>query len=311
MLLVGAKTSHAMVIDRIVAIVNQDIITLSELQKAALVASTQQESGTSQNNPNPFNPESMRTLLKSIIEKKLQLQEAQKKGVSLSPDELQTALAEIKRKNDFADDEALERALAEEHLSLEQYKNDLKEQLTLLKLINREIKAGIILEENDLKSYYEEHKERFKLPDRARIRQILLKLPEGAADDLVNKKKKLAGEIVARIRAGGDFKEMVRQYSEGPERSRDGDLGLFRPGELLAPLNDVAFSLSTGDVSPPLRTPLGFHILRIEEKETNSYKPFEAAKEEIRESLAQIKTEEFHQKWLMDLRIHSYVEIKL
>ena len=153
-----------MVIDRIVAVVNQEIITLSELQEKALLI--RQEPLRSKSTPlqDPLNPQNLHTLLKEMVEKRLQLQEARRKRIFLSQEELQAALEDIKKNNGFLNNREFERALLQEGITLDQYTKDLRKQLTILKLVKREITSGILLKEKDLKDFYQKNIDRFKIP---------------------------------------------------------------------------------------------------------------------------------------------------
>jgi peptidyl-prolyl cis-trans isomerase SurA len=296
-----------LLIDRIVAVVNQEVITLSELQESAMLAYRQKSLSKTGEEQDPLDQNSLRVILEKEIDKRLQLQEARKKGIFLSETELETALGDIKARNGFVSNEIFAQALAKESLTLEQYKNDLRDQLTILKLVNREISSSMTLEEEKLKEFYEQNQHLFAGSPRIQVRQILLKIgsPEESQE-----KMKLAEKIVEQIHQGSDFIDMVDQYSEGPEKTRGGDLGYFKSGELMSPLNETAFSLSVGEVSTPIQSSLGIHILQISKNETDPYKPFEEVKGELGEKLIQIKSEEFHHDWLRELRLHAHVAIK-
>lgn len=303
----GYARGDPLLIDRIIAVVNQEVITLSELQESAMLAYRQKSLSKSAAELDPLHKNSLWVILEKEIDKRLQLQEARKKGIFLSETELETALEDIKARNGFISDENFAQALAKESLTLDQYKNDLHEQLTILKLVNREISSSMTLEEKNLKEFYERNQHLFTRSPRIRVRQIFLKKgnPEEAQE-----KMKLAERIVEQIHQGADFVALVDQYSKGPERARGGDLGFFKSGELLSPLNETAFSLSVREVSQPIQSPLGIHILQVSEKEDNHFKTFEEVKEELGEKLLQMKSEEFHNDWLRELRLHAHVAIK-
>jgi len=301
---------QSMVIDRIVAVINQDIITLSELQERALQIHQGPRLSKSTPPQDPLNPQKLLNLLKEMVEERLQLQEARKKRILPSQEELQAALEDIQKSNGFLNLREFERTLLQEGITLEQYKRDLQKQLTILKLIRREITSGILLIKKDLENFYQENLDRFKLPDRIRVQQILLLISDPKDSRIVGEKRKLAQIIIEEIQNGADFQGQVRQYSEGPMKHLGGDLGYFKPGELLTPLNDTAFNLSLNQVSTPIQSSSGIHILKVVEKEENQYQPFENSQEEIKAILTQIRSEKLIQDWLRDLRLRSHVEIR-
>jgi len=219
-------------------------------------------------------------------------------------------LEDIQKSNGFSNNREFERTLLQEGITLDQYKRDLRKQLTILKLVKREITSGILLKEKDLENFYQANKDRFKLPERIRVQQILLLTSDPEDSHIIGEKRKLAQYIIEEIQNGADFQGQVRKYSEGPRKDMGGDLGYFKWGELLSPLNDIAFNLSLNQVSPPIQSSSGIHILKVVDKEKNQYRPFENSQEEIKAILNQIKSEELIQNWLRDLRLRSHVEIR-
>jgi peptidyl-prolyl cis-trans isomerase SurA len=152
-----------------------------------------------------------------MIEKKLQLQQAKKKGISVSQDELQAALQDIKKRNNFPTDQALKDALAAEHIEFEKYKTDLKEQLLLLKVVNREVRSGILIDETELMNYYKQHPGSFSEPESFKVSQIFFSLPADAKPSTVSDVKAKALRVLGLLQSGGNFQELEKQYSESTE----------------------------------------------------------------------------------------------
>ncbi len=305
-LFVVPSAGNTLLIDRVVAIVNHEVITLSELQESALLSRQERKTDALKDMEGLFHPNTLRLLLQEEIDKKLQLQEAQKKGFSPSESELEDALEGIKTRNGLVSDIAFERALAKESLTLDQFKKDLREKLTILQLVNREITSGMVVEEEELKALYEKRKTDYPVPPRVRISEIFLKIDDPEDLESVREKKKLADTLIEKLDQGEDFENLAQQYSERSEP----DLGYFKPGDLLSPLNETAFSLSVGQVSQPVQSTHGMHILQVTEKNQDDFRAFEAVKDEIREELLQMKSVVLHQEWLRALRLKSHVEIK-
>ncbi len=152
--------------------------------------------------------------------------------------------------------------------------------------IDRKAFAGKVkVGEEDLKKFYDEHREDFREPERLRARHILLKLPPDASPEKEKELRRKAEEALAKIKAGADFAEVAREYSEGPSASRGGDLGSFARGEMDESFEKAAFALSPGEVSGPVRTPFGFHIIKVEAKEAGRVKKLEEVKELIEKKL--------------------------
>jgi peptidyl-prolyl cis-trans isomerase SurA len=297
----GAST-----VDRIVAIVNGDIITESDLKSAAAQARLGLLGLTGAGTDSHGKP-SDSEVLDQLIDQKIQLQLAEKKGVTVGTEELTSALNDVKQKNGLATDSALEKALLDENFNFEQYKNGLKEQITILKLVNREVKAGVVLSDQDILAYYEAHSKQFLSPMRFRLHQIVIPVsdPESAPAA-----EQTARDAIDELKGGADFEAMVRKYSSGPETANHGDLGLVRADDMLPEIRLAVESLKPGGYSAPVRMPAGIHIFRLDEAEAPKPRPIEEVKGEIKESLFQQRSADLYEKWLKDLRAAAQVEIK-
>jgi len=310
-LLVMAKTADSTVVDRVVAIVNQEVITLSELE----LANTQYKNPllrelTLEPSGLPETPKLNRTL-RILIEKKLQLQAAHKRGIAVGQEELQQVLEEIKHKQGITNDAALQQLLAKENLTLSDYTREIKDQLIILKLINREIRSSVVLHEEEINAYYRTHPEQFRLPERIRLAQVLISVPKDAKEQEIQDLAEHTRKIRNQLLQGADFDEIARKYSDGPEADQGGDLGYFKKGELMKEIDKGTFSLQVGEISDVVRTPLGFHIIKLMEKKTAEIISYEEVKSQVEELLFLEKTDMAYRLWLKRLRDQAYVELKM
>jgi peptidyl-prolyl cis-trans isomerase SurA len=306
-----AKTVHSTVVDRVVAIVNQEVITLSELE----LANTQFENPLFRELTFEF-PELPETpklhdTLRILIEKKLQLQAAHKRGVTVRQEELQRILEEIKHKQGITNDAALQQLLDKENLTLSDYTQAIKDQLMILKLINQEIHSSVVLHEQEINAYYRAHPEQFRHPERIRLAQILISVPNNAKEQEVQDLEEHARKIRNQLLEDADFTSTARMYSDGPEANQGGDLGYFKKGELMKEIDKLAFSLQVGEISDVIRTPLGFHIFKLLEDKAAETITYEDAKSQIEERLLLEKTDMAYRLWLKRLRDQAYVELKM
>ncbi|MBI3995199.1 MAG: peptidyl-prolyl cis-trans isomerase [Nitrospirae bacterium] len=297
----GAST-----LDRIVAVVNGEIITLSDLQSAAAQAQLGLL-GLSPDETAPRRPSSQPEVLDRLIDQKLQLQTARRKGVAVGPEELERAVEEVKQKNGMTTDEALQKALQKEHTNLHQYKNGLRDQIMILKLVNREVRAGVVLSDEDLRSYYEEHSDRFLIPIQYRLRQILIPISDRESAPAA---EQTARSVADQLKNGVAFQTLARRYSNGPEAKDPGNLGLVRADQMLPEIRRAIESLKPGEFSPPIRTPAGFHLLQLDEIQPPAPRPLGEVRTVIQEILFQERSAELYEKWLKDLRTSAQVEIK-
>jgi peptidyl-prolyl cis-trans isomerase D len=149
----------------------------------------------------------------------------------------------------------------------------------------KEFEKEITITENEIQNYYELNHEKFSSPKTVKARHILFKIPEDALSEQVEEVRKKALKVLKEAMEGGDFAALARKYSEGPTSNRGGDLGTFPRGRMIKSFEDVAFSLSPGQISDPVRTKFGWHIIKVESVNEPKQTPLDEAKKEIRETL--------------------------
>ena len=175
----------------------------------------------------------------------------------------------------------------------------------------REIKSKIVIKEEDLRKAYKDRIQEFTLPLEVQVQQIFFAVPREASPDRVAAVEKEAGEVLEQAKKGEDFSELAKKYSQGPEGKEGGVLGFFKSKELMPELEEAAFPLKTGEISPLVRSPEGFHILRVMERKGGEPKSFAEVQSKIREEMMQAETEKRFQEWIKALKEKSYIEIKL
>lgn len=281
-------------VDRVVAVVNGDIITMSDLQRESARAAGKIDD---------------RLLLEDMINRKLQMTAAKRAGMDVTEKELNDAIEDILKRNTM-DRQQFEAALAKEGLSLEQYRAELKEQITLSRVFNKYVRTGLAVDENELRSYYAKNPRAFQLPEEVRIRQILLRLPEGATPSQTEAVRNKANEAAARALKGEDFIALVREYSDTATAALEGDLGFMQRDHTLPEIEQAVAPLTPGGISGPVRSTIGFHIIRLEEVRSRLI-PFEKVREEISATLFNQKLESTYRNWLQTLRSESTIENRL
>lgn len=283
------------VIDRVVAVVNSEIITLSDLQREE--ALRKQEGHDD------------RQVLEDMIDRKLQMAAAKRSGMDVTDKELADAVADIMKRNSFGDTRQFEAALAKEGLTLEQYKTELREQMTLSRTFNKFVRSGIAVDEAEVRAFYERNAKTYSLPEEIRVRHIFFPLPEDATPVQADAMKARAQAVYERARSGEDFVRLVRENS--PETAaQDGDLGFMQREHVLPEIEEAARTMKPGDIAGPLRCAGGYHIIRLEEVRT-PVKPYEKVKDDIMNTLFQQKMENTYRSWLQTLRSDANIENRL
>jgi len=285
----------AHVTDRIVAVVNNELITLSELKSEI---ATEEKRIQEQYR----GAEQQRRLqqvgymgLTRMIERKLQMQIAKSKGVDISEDEIRRAMRELQRQGEKIDE------------ANPNDKRSIKEQLMLLRVVEREVRSGVMVNEQDIKRYYQGHQSRFSLPEEYRLSQILI-VPK--SHESLSEARARAEAVFAMLKQGGDFADIVLRHSDGLESTRGGNLGFVRQGELLPPIERAVASLQSGQISEAIESAQGFHIIRLDEKKPSQFRPFTEVKTEIQSLVFQQKTEDMYQLWMADLKNKAFIEVK-
>ncbi|HEX8751377.1 MAG TPA: peptidylprolyl isomerase, partial [Nitrospira sp.] len=176
-----------------------------------------------------------------------------------------------------------------------------------LRVVDREVRSGVMVADPEMKRYYQEHRDRFALPEEYTLSQILIK--PRSADDLVEAKSKTR-DIMALLKQGESYEDLALRYSDGPNASRGGRLGLVRQGELLPAIERGVSNLSEGGISDVIESPEGLHIVRLEDKKPKQFRPYEEVRQEIQALVFQQKSEDMFQAWLADLKNKAYIEIK-
>ena len=281
--------------DRIVAVVNSDLIMLSDVKREVEPERTR----ISRQHRGDELAQRLKMAeymaLTKMIERKLQLQEAKARKVEVSDKEVQQAVEQMKRNGQTID---ISNPLEARHV---------REQLMLLKIIDRAVRGTVMVGESEMKRYYQGHRDRFALPEEYTLSQIFIRVrsSDGTADALA--KAKLAMDELKR---GEKFEDVVLQYSDGPNASLGGRLGFVRKGELLPPIERAIAPLVPGGISDIIESSEGFHIVRVDEKTPKQFRTLEEVQFEIQSLVFQQKSEDAFQSWLAELKNKAYIEIK-
>jgi len=308
--LAGAPPARAEIVDRIVAIVNDEVITLSEVNEAgkALFRRLAEEVDPKEL-PQALH-QARQNVLEQLIEKTLLLQEAAKYGLTVSKDEVDAALERILRQNK-ATPEQFRAELARMGLTEAQYRETLRDRILSYKVINREVRSKIVIPESRIIDYYDTHYTKQVGEGGYYLLQIGVQW-----GDAVGRTKEEARALIEELRrravSGEDFKELARNHSDLPSAEDGGDIGVFTKEEMAGPMRQAVVGLEPGGITPVLETPVGFQILKLlssQEGQIITKVPYESVKEEIRQTLYQEEMEKRLQSWLDEMRQKSYIKI--
>jgi len=308
-ILCGSTGQAEGVVDRIVAVVNQEIITLSEVDRliAPLRGEIQIENRLERN-------EKLRELrlkaLDRLVEEKVLDFEAKKAGIRVTNREVESIIDDIKRRSN-ATQADLENALAKDGLTYERYKKEIERQITRQRLVQWSIKAEPKASEKELRDFYEKNSSRYRTMESYRPAHILFVVPKNATPEQILEIRIRCQKVLDRIRNGENFGEMALLYSQDPSSKDGGDLGFFKKGELLPPLERAALRLKVGEVSETVRTDYGFHLVKLIDRRGGLPLPFEEVKEKIQADYLGMEMEKAVRQLISSMKEKSVIEIKL
>jgi peptidyl-prolyl cis-trans isomerase SurA len=287
------------VVDRVVATIDGDPITMVEVQKfAATEVRVRQIAST-----DPA------LLLETLITERTIDKEFADQGLSVNEQDVDRYIAGIRQRNNLTE-EQLTAALQQQGVAMDQYRRQIRDELQRAQLINREIRGKVNVTPEEVERYYEAHLADYETVEELAVSDITLKVPPDASAEEVESVHARAEKIYQELRGGADFGELARRYSEDAAAESGGSLGKFKTGELIEVLEKAVIKLQPGQFSEPVRSPVGFHIVRLDERLGASHQPLESLAAEIKEKLYNAALEERYNRWLReDLRKRHHVEI--
>jgi peptidyl-prolyl cis-trans isomerase SurA len=293
------------VIEEIVAIVNDEIITLSEFRAAY---ETNYQSLRAQFQGEEFNKQLeqvKKNLMDTLITDLLLLQEANKLENINIDEQVRLYIDNIKKEMNINSDEDLRKIMKQQGISFEEWTRRLREGVMKDAVITSEVRRHIVIDEAEIVSYHKLHPEEFTEPPEFKLKAITLTSDSGSGEGIEAKKQEINGKIAA----GEDFGALASEYSEGPEKESGGDLGDFKKGNLAKELEEPVENLKQGEVTPWIHFRNAWYLLKLVEKKEARLKPFEEARDDIERKLlaekGQVKFEEF----MKELREKSYIKI--
>lgn len=296
------------VIDGIAAIVNDSIITISEVREAMAFEAIELDKRYYGTELDMRRRDLFQKTLQPLIDVEIQLERAKLLNVTVSDTAIDRQISQVKQENQLSDAQ-FEEILQNRGMTMEAYRDNVGRSLLLSKIATAEVRSRLVVTEEEIREAYEQQKERFGIAGELTVSHILFLVPEGSTEEEASEARQRADAILQQLRAGGDFAELAKQHSEGPSAENAGLLGTFRTGELLPGFEDAIASLQPGDISEPVRTQIGWHIIRLEDSKAGGYQPLEAVSEELSNEIMRTKTEQKYKEWIESLRQQTYIKI--
>lgn len=296
--------AQAEVVNKIAAVVNDEIITTHQLdlKLADFLASQAQGSVVP--------PEQMANLrqefLDRLIEEQLVQQKIRELKLSASDAEIEAAIEDILRQNQITR-EQLAVALQGQGLSFEAYREKMREQILRFKLIGREVQSKVDVTDQDVRAYFRDHIDDYREPPTVTLDHLQIPLPQSADSQSVALARKTAEQALARLRSGESLGEVLASY----DGATGGPMGSFKKAELSPLIRQTLTDMRVGDYSEVVAAPAGMMIFHLVAETPGSIRQFDEAKIEIRQMLTEKSREERFKTWSRELRKAAYIDIRI
>jgi peptidyl-prolyl cis-trans isomerase C len=245
-------------------------------------------------------------VLDGLIEREVLYQESQKAGIKIPDQEVDDQMVGIKKR--FTNEEEFKKALAGMGLTEEEVRMQIQRGLSIRGLIDQKVAGKIVVTDEETKAYYDGNPQLFKQPAQVKASHILIKVEPTADDAAKAAARKKIEEVRQKLTDGGDFAELAKEYSEGPSGPKGGDLGFFRRGQMVKPFEDAAFSMKINEVSAPVETRFGYHLIEVTDIKPEQTLAYADVKDKIAQRLKQEKIQEAAKVYVENLKKDAKIE---
>lgn len=298
------RIASAEVVERIVAVVNDEIITEQDLQITMAPVAAQYHTLYSGPELQDRLKDARRNFLQNVIEDKLILSEAKRRQVIVKDDEVDAMMADVRNK--FPSREIFLKSLEEQGLTEKKLWNRFRDQLLTQKLVAFEVKSKVSVSPGDVSEYYKTHPEEFVEGDKVRLQQILIRVGNRSGEEA----RAFAESLILQVKEGKPFEELARTYSEGAEAKDGGEMGWVEKGQLMGEIEEEIFVLEESQVTPPIKSSLGFHIFKVIEKKKFAVRPISEVRNKIVEVIFKEKLRVRLESWIQNLKKNAYISIR-
>lgn len=305
LILSAAAFARAEVVDKVLAVVNDEVVTQREFDRIYVPIKEAYESNFQGEELQQRLDAARKGILDQLIDAKLVISMAKKKNVKIDEEELKKRISTIK--GYYATEEEFLKALDDKGTNLTEFEKDVKDQMLAQELVNQEVASKITVTPAEIEDIYNKNKERLVAPVREKLRSILIRKGEGV-DTAAAKKK--ADDILVEIKNGADFATVATQKSEGPYAPEGGEMGYVAPGQMIKEIDDVVFNMKPGEVSPVIDTAIGYHIFKVEDRQEARPMELSEVEEFLRAQIYRKKFEEAIVKWIEEKKKNAYISYK-
>ncbi len=289
-----------------VAEVNGKVIAYKDFERQLELFKEQVMRGQAGHLPEELLERAKAQVVNQMIAEELLYQESVKQDFKFEKGFVDKELKKLKGR--FTSDEQYHETLKRMQITEEQLKEQIARQVTIRKLIEKEVVSKINITKEDAQKYFENNKAKFHRTEQVRAQHILIKVESGADDQKKTEARNKLKEIQKRILAGEDFGKLAKDLSEGPSNVREGDLGYFARGRMVKPFEDAAFKLAPNEVSDIVETQFGYHLIKVLDHQPDKDPAFEEVESQITANLRKEMIQQKMEPYLEKLREKAKIE---
>ncbi len=305
----AAATVQAEVVEAVLARVGDRIVTRSQYEARLKAGLAEIDSVAPPAEVAERKTEFRKKLLDEMLAEVLIKDRADRLGLTITKQEIDEAIKRLMEQYNLKTEDAFVESLKQSGLTRADMEARLRDTLLTNKVFGRELRSRAEIDDKELRKRYDREKDSYRLPERARLREIIVVIPADAdlgARALLRAK---AEEAVTRARAGEPFADLAKEYSDSPSKEKGGEIGTVAKGELLASIDQAVFATAAGGIAGPVESAAGFHILLVEERLPSEIPGFEAVKERLRNEADQETFQRDYLAYIEKLRKEAYVQV--
>lgn len=289
-------------IDKILVVVNDEIITDSDLEAVVAPVITRMRSTLTGQELDRKIQEAREFYLNKMIEDLLLTSAARELKFEVEETEIDEMINDVRKR--FPSQQAYEQVLRDQGMSFKKLRDRFRNELLKQKAIDFKVRSRINVSPGEIKAYYDAHPGEFQGTQELQVRQILIRTGDSRSDEAA---QEIAQSLVKRIELGDDMETLATQFSEDSQAEKGGSLGWVKKGQFMERLDREIFKLKKGEVSQPIKSSLGYHVFKIEDVKDAVTQSFEEVQAKIQKQLYDGKTEILLKEWLEELKLKSYV----
>ena len=322
----GSKSPRATtggdIIEQVLVKVNGDIISKTDLEQRQVAALRQKlngnvDSDTLKNDAQikQLLAEVTPQILVNAVDELLLIQYGKEQlGLKMSDEQFRQIVNNIRKEQGLQDEAKFQKALADENMTMDDLRKQLERQMLIEQVQRQEVGSKLNITEEEARQYYSKHPEEFTEPAAIMLREILVQVPAAkdgafnAAQDQEARKK--IDDARARVLKAEDFAKVAAEISDSPSKKNGGLIGPFAPADMSPQLKALIDKMKPGDITPPLRTPGGYQIFKLESEKAATLQPFDSVRDLISDKVAGARTQSEMRKFLSRLRAQAIIEWK-